>query len=82
MRLPSGCFTVDGSCKVVASTLPHTFSPETVRKLAHAAVSTFQAAREAQVVLTEIQIQYPALKVTARELRGGAMIFLAPQTVG
>jgi hypothetical protein len=24
-------------------------------------------------------IQYPGLKITARELRGGAIIFLAPQ---
>ena len=45
-------------------------------------LSTFQAAREAGIPLTELIADYAALKLTARELRGGAIIFLAPRSLG
>ena len=41
-------------------------------------VDTFRKAQAAEVVLTELTVNFAALKVTARELRGGAIVFLAP----
>jgi hypothetical protein len=80
VRLPSGCFTIDGSCRIVASTLPQSFPVETVRQIGQVVLDSFRTAQEAQLVFRELHIQYPALKLTARELRGGAIVFLAPQS--
>ena len=40
----------------------------------------FREARAAQMPLAEISLQFGSLHITARELRGGAIIFLFPQT--
>jgi hypothetical protein len=44
-------------------------------------MTTFESARDAQLSLTELVVDFPAFKVTARQLRGGAIIFLAPQAL-
>ncbi|MCL5097224.1 MAG: hypothetical protein M1608_06815 [Candidatus Omnitrophica bacterium] len=77
---PSGCFTVDPCGEIIASTLPHTFPSAHVRRIAEQVLQTFRAAQEAQLLLNELQIHYPALKLTARNLRGGAIIFVAPHS--
>lgn len=78
--LPSGCFTVDANRRIVASTLPHSFPADTVRQIAQVVLEAFQHASAAQMDFAELHIQYPALKLTARELRGGAIVFLTPQS--
>ena len=78
-RLSSGSFTVDSTGNVVASTLPGTFPAEHVNAIAQAIVTTFQNAQKAQIPLSEVIISYAAMKISARELRGGAIIFLAPK---
>ena len=44
-------------------------------------IAAFRDAKEAQIVLREFVVRYANLKLTARELRGGAIIFLVPQTL-
>jgi hypothetical protein len=78
LRLPSGSFTVDRDGEVIASTLPGTFPPPLVAQIGRAVLSTFHSAHEANWPQRELMIEYGALKLTARELRGGAIIFLAP----
>ena len=82
VRLPTGSFTLDPSGRIVASTLPRSFPAERIRQLGDLVLSTFQTAREAGIPLTELIADYAALKLTARELRGGAIIFLAPRSMG
>ena len=82
VRLPSGSCTVDPSGRVVASTLPGSFPVPRVKEITASVLATFQAAREAQIPLTEIVVDYASLRLTARELRGGAIIFLAPRSLG
>jgi hypothetical protein len=41
----------------------------------------FHQAREAQMPLAEFSIHFASLRITAREMRGGAVIFLSPHTV-
>ena len=82
VRLPTGSFTLDPAGRVVASTLPRSFPAERVRQIGDLVLSTFQAAREARIPLTELIAEYATLKLTARELRGGAIIFLAPRSLG
>ena len=43
-------------------------------------LALFREARTAQMPLAEISLQFGSLHITARELRGGAIIFLLPQT--
>jgi len=79
-RLPSGTFTVDREGRVVISTLPSSFPGALMRELGRQITITFREAQKAEVPLSELIIHYSSLKVTARELRGGAIVFLSPQT--
>jgi hypothetical protein len=78
VRLPSGSFTVDRAGRVLVSTLPSSFPPEHIDDIATQVLATFREAQAAQHTLHEIIIHYPSLKIIARELRGGALIFLVP----
>jgi hypothetical protein len=79
VRLPTGSFTLDPGGRIVASTLPRSFPAARVQQIGALVLATFQSAREARIPLTELIVDYSALKLTARELRGGAIIFLAPR---
>ena len=81
LPLPRGSFTVDreGACW-----------PRRCRRRSrsdcgrhrHAKCSArFNPRRRRSITLREIIVRYANLKVTARELRGGAIIFLVPQTL-
>ncbi len=78
VRLPSGSFTLDRSGKIMTSTLPQSFPAAHMRAIGEEVLASFQAAQNAQMPLAEIIIMYPTLKLLARELRGGALIFLMP----
>ena len=82
MRLPTGSFTLDPNGRIVASTLPRSFPEDHVRQIGDLVLSTFKLARESHIPLSELIADYAALKLTARELRGGAIIFLAPRSLG
>jgi hypothetical protein len=82
VRLPTGSFTVDPSGRIVASTLPQSFPASQVRQIGDMILATFRSARDVNIPLTELIVDYVALKLTARELRGGAIIFLAPRSLG
>jgi hypothetical protein len=82
MRLPSGSFTVDREGAVIVGTLPSSFPQELVHDISQQVLSTFREADDAQLPLTQLVIHYPSLKITARELRGGAIIFLSPKHSG
>ena len=81
LKLPSGSFTVDRSGRVVVKTVPSSFPGALVEEIGRHVLATFREAQAAQILLSELIIHYPSLKITARELRGGAIIFLAPQTL-
>lgn len=80
-KLPSGAFAMDRDGKVVTSTLPQSFPESQMREIADRVVAFFRGAQNAQMPLHELNVYYPSLKITARNLRGGALIFLSPQTL-
>jgi hypothetical protein len=80
-RLPSGSFTVDATGRVLSSTLPSDFPAAQLQEIANQVLAAFRNAQKAQLPVSELVVQYAALKLTARELRGGAIVFLAPQTL-
>ena len=79
-RLPSGSFTVDADCHIVSSTVPRTIPEAQLKEIGQNILAVFRGAREANMQFTELIVQYPAFKITAREMRGGALVFLAPKT--
>ena len=81
LTLPYGSFTVDREGRVISSTLPQAFPVALAQDIATQILATFRSAKVAQLSLNELIIRYSSLKVTARELRGGAIIFLAPKTL-
>lgn len=81
LPLPRGSFTVDPEGRVLASTLPQSYPNSFIEGIGREVVAAFQCAQAAQTPLYEIIVRYANLKLTARELRGGAIIFLVPQTL-
>jgi hypothetical protein len=79
MALPSGTFTIDRTGRMVTSTISNNFPEKVALEIGHAVIDTFQKAQAADIVLTEISMNFAALKLTARELRGGAIVFVAPR---
>ena len=77
-RLPSGSFTIDRGGRVVASTLPQSFPAAQVFQISHEVRAAFRSAQQADIVISELIVEYAALRLSARELKGGAMIFLSP----
>jgi hypothetical protein len=81
LRLPSGSFTVDRDGNILVSTLSSSFPADLVGLIAETVLSVFREAAASQLTLSEVVVSYPSLKVTARELRGGAIVFLVPRTL-
>lgn len=77
LRVPSGTFTLDRKGKVMTSTLPQSFSPHT-RAIAQHVMEAFRLAEAAKMKLNEIVIAYPTLRIIARDLRGGVLVYLQP----
>lgn len=78
-RLPSGCFTVDRAGRVLVCTILSSFPTANVQQIGRRVLETFREAQAAQLPLSELVIHYASLTITARELRGGAIVFLSPK---
>lgn len=78
--LPTGSFTVDPEGQLMTSTLPTSFPSEHLQAIGRQVLDSFRAAQAAQLDLNELIINYAALRLLARELRGGAIVFMMPQT--
>ena len=76
LQLHSGSFSLDRGGRVLASTLPSSFPPALIREIGQCVASSFRDAQAANFSLAELNIHYPGLNITAREMRGGALVFL------
>ena len=81
VHLPSGSFTVDKEGAMITSTLPQSFPSGHRDAISQQVMASFRAARRAHMPLNEIVIQYSAMKLLARELGEGAIVFLMPQSL-
>ncbi len=79
-QLPLGSMTVTREGKVITTTISSAYPRALLREIAGEVVTLFREAREAQIPLSELSLHYASLRITARELRGGAIIFFFPQT--
>ena len=77
LQLHSGSFSIDRSGRVLAGTLPSSFPRELIEEIGQCITETFREAQTIQLPLDELVIYYPGLRITAREMRGGAVVFLS-----
>lgn len=78
LRIPNGCFSIDPQGNVLSRTLPASFPQELLAEIGHVVLSTFREAKGAKLTFAELNIHFPSLRITARELGGGALVFLLP----
>jgi hypothetical protein len=80
LQLPSGSFTVDRSGAILTRTLPSHFPLSLVSEVAETTLEAFRSATAAHLNVSELVITYSSLRVTARAIRGGAIVFLHPKS--
>lgn len=80
LRLPTGCFCVDRDNRVVMSTLPTSFPEQKVEQIGRTVLNAFRGATASQIPLREMILNYGTLRIIARELRGGALVYLIPSS--
>lgn len=79
-QLPTGTITVDRNGQLLTSTVPSAYDKNLLRDIGRDVLELFREARIAEMPLTEVTLHFGSLHITARELRGGAIVFLLPQT--
>jgi len=79
-QLPAGTITVDRQGRIIASTVSSAFPKNLLQGIARDVLELFREGRAAQLPLAEVSLHFGSLRITARELRGGAIIFLFPLT--
>ena len=78
-KLPSGSFTVDRHGKVMSSTVGADCPASLLQDIAGEILPVFKEARSAQMPLAEVSLDFAGLQVSARDMQGGAIIFLSPK---
>ncbi len=81
LHLPSGCFTLHRGGNLAASTLPSSFSHATIHEIGSMVLAAFRRAQESNLSLTDLNLHFSGLSISARDLRGGVLIFLTPATL-
>ncbi|MBW8863803.1 MAG: hypothetical protein JF609_02570 [Verrucomicrobia bacterium] len=79
-QLPAGTITVDRDGAIITSTVSSTYPKELLQTIARDVLQLLLEARASQMPLAEVSLHFGSLRITARELRGGVIIFLLPQT--
>jgi len=78
-RIPSGCFAVNRAGAIVTSTLPGWFSQKLTIEIGRVVTEAIRSAQETDLAVAELHINYSGIEITARDLRGGALVFLRPR---
>ena len=79
-RLPTGSITVDRNGDIVTTTVPSDCPGALLKNITQEVLGLFKEAREKELPLAELRMHFASLQITAREMRGGAIIFLSPKT--
>ena len=77
--LPSGSLTVSRTGEILTCTVSSTYPKPLLTEIGREVLRQFKEAREAQLTLAELTLHFASLRVTAREIQGGAVIFLSPK---
>ena len=80
-KLAAGSFTVDRHGQVMTTTVGSGYPRRLLDDTACEVLSLFREARAAQMPLTGLDFHFAGLHIKAREMQGGAIIFLSPQNM-
>jgi hypothetical protein len=80
-KLPAGSFTVDRHGNVMTTTVASEYPKRLLDDIAREVLTLFREARSAQMPLAGLDMNFASLRITAREMQGGAIIFLSPQNI-
>ena len=80
-KLPAGSFTVDRHGNLMTTTVGSEYPQWLLDDTAREVLLLFGEARAARMPLTGVDLNFAGLHIAAREVRGGAVIFLSPQNV-
>lgn len=75
--LPTGSFSVDTTGRIVSTTIGQTFPRQQLENIAAVVLYTFRSAESVDLPLTEFSAVYGTFKISAREMKGGAIVFLS-----
>jgi hypothetical protein len=78
-RFPRGSYTVSASGNIVVSTLPGSFSRDRMLAIGKVVLSALSSARDLGTPFTELAADFAGVEIRARDLAGGAIIFITPQ---
>jgi hypothetical protein len=78
-RFPRGSYTVSASGSIVVSTLPTSFPRDRMEAIGRVVLSALSSARELGTPFNEMAADFAGLEIRARDLAGGAIIFVTPQ---
>jgi hypothetical protein len=78
-RFPRGSYTVSSAGSVVVSTLPGSFPRDRMVAIGRVVLSALSSARELGTPFTELAADFAGVEIRARDLSGGAIIFITPQ---
>lgn len=81
IRLPSGTFTLDRNGVVVSSTLPQSFPQKHVHEIARCVMNCLKRAKQGRIPITEVHLHFSTLKITAKEMKGSAVVFVTPTSL-
>jgi len=79
-RLPTGSITVDRNGDIVTTTVSSAYPLGLLQNITQEVLSLFREARAKQLPLAELNLYFASLQITAREMRGGAIIFLTSKS--
>ena len=78
-RFPRGSYTISSAGSIVVSTLPGSFPKDRMLAIGRAVLSALSTARELGTPFMELAADYAGVEIRARDLSGGAIIFITPQ---
>jgi len=70
---------VDAYGNLVSSTVPQWVSAALVHEIGRQVLAVFKGAAGVRMRFSELRVNYESFRITARELRGGAIVFLSPK---
>lgn len=76
--VPSGSFTVDRDGRILTSTIRSGVPAEKLNLIARVVLDTLRRSQESPLPAEELLVQFTNMSLKARDLRGGAIIFLTP----
>ena len=77
-KVPAGSFTVDRHGRVMTTTVGSEYPQRLLDDTAREVLTLFREARTAQMPMTGLDLHFAGLHIKAREMQGGAIIFLSP----